>query len=155
MSLTTDGVWKANVWASTVWAQDVWFEGAVAAATTGWKFLMEFDTFRIKRDDEEEKRRKALEAIESLNDTDREIGELLQQELTAESRKEQISELERIIAQNATAQDLIAAEGHNVAKAFTRAALNKNFSAIEALEREMDRKIEEEEFLMLALVILP
>jgi len=26
MSLTTDGVWKANVWASTVWANNVWFE---------------------------------------------------------------------------------------------------------------------------------
>lgn len=28
MSLTVDGVWKANVWASTVWADGVWFEGA-------------------------------------------------------------------------------------------------------------------------------
>ena len=32
MSLTTDGVWKANVWASTVWGQDVWFEGVVSPA---------------------------------------------------------------------------------------------------------------------------
>ncbi len=126
----------------------------VAAIATGWKFLMEFDTFRTKRDEEEEKRKKALEAIKELEATDREIGELLQQQLAIESRQQEIIELERIIANNATKQDLIAAEAHNVAKAFARAALQKNFSAIEALEREMDRKIEEEDFLMLALVIL-
>src|SRR3990167_8827249 len=37
MSLTRDGVWKANVWASTVWTQDVWFEDPAPApvATVG------------------------------------------------------------------------------------------------------------------------
>jgi hypothetical protein len=122
--------------------------------TTGWKFLMEFDTFRQKRDEEEEKRKKDLEQIKELEDTDRQIAELLQQDIKAEARQKEIKELERIIARNATAQDLIDAEAHNVAKAFARAALQKNFSAIEALEREMDRKIEEDEFLMLAMMIL-
>ena len=28
MSLSVDGVWKANVWTTTVWANGVWFEGA-------------------------------------------------------------------------------------------------------------------------------
>lgn len=129
---------------------------AVEAATTGWKFLMEFDTFRKKRDEEQEERKKALEAIEALNAPDREIGQLLQQDIAAESRKEQISELQRIIARNATAQDLAATKAHNdkIARAFVRAAVQKNFSAVEALEREMDRKIEEDEFLMLAFVML-
>jgi hypothetical protein len=127
---------------------------AAAPATTGWKFLMEFDTFRIKRDEEEEKRKKDSEEIKALEDTDRQIAELLQQDIKAEARQKEIKELERIIARNATAQDLIDAEAHNVAKAFARAALQKNFSAVEALEREMDRKREEDEFLMLAMVIL-
>lgn len=127
---------------------------AVTAVGPGWEFLTDFEVFRTKRDDEEEKRKKALEAVKALEDkTDREIGEFLQQDLKAEARAGEIRELQRLVAKT-TAQDLIAAEAHNVARTFARAAMQKNFSAIEALEREMDAKIEEEEFLMLALVIL-
>ncbi len=120
----------------------------------GWQFMMDFDVFRKKRDDDEEKRKKDLAKVKALKDkTDREIGELLQRQIQKEARVKQIRELERLVAKT-TAQDLIDAKAHNVAQAFARAALQKNFSAIEALEREMDRKIEEEDFLMLALVIL-
>jgi len=34
MSLTTDGVWKANVWASTVWDDCVWWEPACVIVAT-------------------------------------------------------------------------------------------------------------------------
>lgn len=130
-------------------------EAVVATATTGWKFLMDFDRFRKKRDEEEEERRRTKELVKEIeSEVDREIAQLLQQDIADDVRKREIEELERLIAENATPQDFIAAEAHNVAKAFARAALQKNFSAIEALERELDRKIEEDEFLLLALVIL-
>ena len=120
----------------------------------GWKFVMDFDMFRTKRDAEEEERKRIKELVEDIESpVDREIATLLQEDLDKEARKQQIKELQRIIAENATAQDLMAAEAHNVAKAFARAAMQKNFSAIEALEREMDKKIEEDEFLMLAILL--
>ena len=123
----------------------------------GWKFLMEFDTFRTKRDEEEEKRKQAEELVKDIESpVDREIATLLQQDLATDTRKEEISELQQLIAKNATDRDFEAAKAHNarIAKVFVRAALNKNFSAVEALEREMDRKIEEDEFLMLAVLLL-
>jgi len=121
----------------------------------GWKFLMEFESFRKKREEDEEERERVKEIVEALESpVDKEIAQLLQQDIEKEDRAEEIEKLEQLITENATPQDLIAAEAHNVAKAFARAALQKNFSAIEALERELDRKAEEEEFLMLALVIL-
>ena len=41
-----------------------------------------------------------------------------------------------------------------VAKAFSRAMELQTFSAIEAFERELDRAIEEENFLLLAMTVL-
>ena len=131
----------------------------VVAVTVGpgWKFLMEFDTFRTKRDEEEEKRKQAEELVKDIESpVDREIATLLQQDLATDTRKEEISELQQLIAKNATDRDFEAAKAHNarIAKVFVRAALNKNFSAVEALERELDREREEDEFLYLALILL-
>jgi len=122
---------------------------------TGWKFLMDFDRFREKREEDEEERERVKEEVEAIESpVDKEIAQLLQQDIEAEDRAKEIKALELLITENATPQDLIAAEAHNVAKAFARAAIQKNFSAVEALERELDREREESEFLMLALVLL-
>lgn len=124
-------------------------------ATTGWKFLMDFDRFRKKREEDEEEREKVKEIVEAIESpVDKEIAQLLQQDIETEDRAKEIKALELLITENATPQDLIAAEAHNVAKAFVRAAIQKNFSAVEALERELDQQREQDEFLMLALVLL-
>lgn len=124
-------------------------------ATTGWKFLMDFDRFRKQREEDEEERERVKEIVEAIESpVDKEIAQILQKDIETEDRAKEIKALEQLITENATPQDLIAAEAHNVAKAFARAALQKNFSAIEALEREMDQKQEEDDFLMLALVLM-
>lgn len=131
---------------------------AVAVVPTGgWIFLSMFDAFRQRKVEDEEQRKKRLEAINKIdNDLDREIAQHLQQDLQKEDRERELQKLESLVAQSFSNQDLPLARAYNerVAKAFVRVAVQGNFSAIEALEREMERVREEEEVLLLALALL-
>jgi hypothetical protein len=121
----------------------------------GFKFLMEFEDFREKRDRDKEERDKIREEITDIeDDTDREIAQILQKDLIAEAREKELKDLELLVAATFSNEDIPKAKIHGIAKEFVRAAVQSNFSAIEALERKMDRIREDEEFLLLAMVIL-
>ena len=125
--------------------------------TGGWIFLSMFDAFRQRKVEEEEERKKKLKAIEKIDSSvDKEIADLLQQDSQKETREKQLQSLEQLVAQTFRNEDLPLARAYSerVAKAFVRVAVQGNFSAIEALEREMERTREEEEILLLALAIL-
>ena len=147
--------WATGAWGDNAWFGTAWFEEPVP--TGGWIFLSMFDAFRQKKVEDEEERKKKLKSISEIdNDLDREIAQRLQKDLQQEDRERELQRLERLVAQSFSNQDLPLARAYNerVAKAFARVAVQKNFSAIEALEREMERAREEEEILLLALAML-
>ena len=143
-------------WAGNAWADDAWFGTAWAvnvSSSGGWGFMMKFEDFREKRDKEEEEREKVREEIEAIkDDTDREIAQILQKDLSLEAREKELKDLEILVSTTFQADNSELTS--NVAKAFARAAVQKNHSAMEALERELDREREEDEFLMIAMMML-
>lgn len=129
----------------------------VTAPSGGWDFMMKFEDFREKREKDKSEREKVREEIEAIKDeTDREIAQILQKDLALESREKELKDLEFLVATTFRNEDIEKAKAHSerVAKAFVRAAVQSNRSAVEALEREMDRAREEDEFLLIAMMVL-
>ena len=148
------GAWKTNAWYGTAWADNEAVE-VVTQPSGGWDFMMKFEDFREKRDRDKAERDKIREEITEIeSDVDREIARILQKDLKNEARERELKDLELLVATTFRNEDIPKAKIHGVAKEFVRAAVQGNFSAMEALEREMDRIREDEEFLMLAMVIL-
>jgi hypothetical protein len=120
----------------------------------GWApFLSKYekDLERRRRRDRE-RRLLELETAEIQDELDRAIAqELRKQEALDEKRKD----LDRLSALAKESADLEAARQYSerVAVAFARAVTQGNFSAIEALDRELQRAREEEEFLMLSMLM--
>lgn len=127
----------------------------VTAPSGGWDFMMKFESFREKRESDKSERDKIREEIEEIaSDVDREIAQILQTDRITEAREEELQALEVLVSESFRNEDMANARAHGVAKAFVRAAVQRNFSAVEALEREMDQIREEDEFLLLAMMIL-
>ena len=123
----------------------------------GYGFLNDYESYRQRKRRRDEERRRILEQIQEIDDeTSREIAVLLQKDLIREERERQISELESLVEKSFSNDMLPELKDYSerVTKAFVRAYMQGNYSAVEALEREMERAREEEEFLALALVIL-
>ena len=120
----------------------------------GYGALNWYDGYRQKK----RKRKKELEkAIAEIEDeVDRLIAIELHKDLETERHEQELAELEALISETYSEAQLAAAQAisNRVAKAYTRAALQGNYSAIEAFEREMERAREEEEFLLLAMALL-
>jgi len=107
----------------------------------GWKTHGAYDAY-----DRYLRRKKQLAAIESP--IDREIASLMDED--------KVTQIERIVAESYSEQDLEAIRRYSerVAKAYERAYRQGNYSAYMAFEREMERAREEEEFLLLAMMLL-
>jgi len=96
--------------------------------------------------------RKELAEIEQP--VDREIGLLLLKERALSEQEQAIADLEKIVDEHYSNKLTQEMESERLRKAFVRAYMQKNYSAIEALEREMERHREEEEFLVLMIASL-
>ena len=132
-------------------------EVVIETPTGGWMFVGVFDDFRRRKiEDEEERKEKEQQIAVIESPVDREIANILQSEQRIADREKELQRLESLVAQSFSNKDLPLAKAYNerVAKAFVRAAVQGNFSAVEALEREMERAREDEEFLLLAMVML-
>ena len=128
----------------------------VVVPTGGWDFLMAFDVFRDRRDDDQRQRERDLEEIEELEPISKEIAQIMQADEKKQAREIELARLEMLVSESFSNQAVKLARAYSVkvANAFVRAELQGNFSAMEALEREMDRLREEEDFLLLAMVVL-
>lgn len=126
------------------------------APTGGWAALNWYDSYRQKKRKREKKRDKILEEIQTLDETDAEIAALLHKQLETEAREKELAALEEMVRSTYTKRQARQAKQYNerVAVAYSRAVAQGNFSAIEAFEREMERAMEEEEFLFLAIMVL-
>lgn len=133
-----------------------WSAATVAETPTtgGWLFLNSFEAELQKRR-ERERRRKELEAeVDGIQDElDRDIAQLLHEQEAIDQRK---ADLERLGQLARVQADIDAARQYSerVAKAYERAVEKGTYSALEALDRELSRAREEEEFLVLAMMLL-
>lgn len=119
----------------------------------GW--LYDFRRMQARKDDAERRRKAAIQAVKELDGVDRDIGLLLQQE-EQEAEKEQFArELGRIVERSLTRRKLEQSGlmTERVEKAYDRAVIQANYSAMRALDRELQRAIEDEEFLFLVMSI--
>ena len=122
--------------------------------TGGWGAYNAFDSYKQRQASRKKKRKELLEQLEKIQDqVDREIAELLHQDDLGDGQD--IEELRQIVTQDFSEADAeIAAEfSERLSKAYIRAATQQNYSALKAFEREMDRLMEEEEFLVLSLLM--
>ena len=127
------------------------------APTGGWAALNWYDSYMQQNARKRVKREQIREEIEQLeDDTDKAIAEILQGDIEKESREAELTSLEQMVSSTFTREQLRRAKEYNerVAIAYERVARQQNYSAIVALERELERAREEEEFLFFALLLL-
>jgi hypothetical protein len=129
--------------------------GSVTRGGGWWGVPARFESFRDKREEDKKKRDKILEEIVEIEDEiDREIAEIIQKDVIKEDREKELKALEVLVKESFEAKEQAKAKAYGVEKSFVRAAIQANFSALEAFEREMDQAREEEEFLMIAMMVL-
>ena len=137
-------------------------EGAVAEAVEhastggGWAALSFYDRYSQKKQKRQKKHKQDIEEIKQLPETDKEIAKLLHKQLEREDRNKEIAELDLLIQSSFSKRQARKAKAYNdrVGKAYLKAHQEGTFSAIEKFERELDRVIEEDEFLVLAMAVL-
>ncbi len=117
-------------------------------------FYGAYEDWAARRRRRERQQLEAEQAAQAIRDAiDREIAELLHAQETEDAEREELDRLAALVKANADrqAQDAL---NERVQVAFTRAAAQYNLSALLALDREMQRQFEEEEFsLLMALAI--
>lgn len=110
-------------------------------------FFFDFDRYSARRRKRQRELDEAEEAVESLAPVDAEIARFLQAQERRDETRAQVEQL-YALAEKAKRQDMSAR-----AYAALLAAQEKQTSgALEALEREMDRMHEEEEFALMLLL---
>jgi len=125
--------------------------------TGGWAARNVYGAYRQRKRRRDKERKRVLEELRELDAVDQEIGELLHKELATEAREQELAELGKLLSEDFTPEQEDQAQRYDekAAKAYIRAVLQQNYSAIEAFEREMERaRVEEEEFLLIAMVML-
>ena len=152
--------WATSAWKSDAWFGTAWFvaeEAAVSTPTGGWDKLSQFDDHIQKKRREDEEQQQIFEQIREIESpVDSEIARILQADAKREQTEQRLADLEQLVARNFRNEDLpkVKAFSEKVARAFIRANVQGNFSAIQAFERELERAIEEDEFLLMALIML-
>lgn len=120
----------------------------------GWLFHNLYESELQRRRARERERKRLEEETEQIEDAvDREIAQLLRVQEAKDDKREDFKRLAELAKANA---DLEAARQYSerVATAMARVLAKGNYSAIEALDREMKRAHEEEQFLINALWVL-
>ena len=125
----------------------------LAVATGGWIVRDVFDTLADRKRRNLKALREKLEEVEEIAGIDGEIALLLHKDDEKELIEASLKELENLV--KSTNKTQIEQEfNERVAKAFTRASIQGNFSALQAFERELERLRQEEEFFLLAAMML-
>ena len=150
--------WAEGAWIDAGWNAGAWGEAVedVVSPVAGWADQNWYDAYREKKQDRDEEHKRVIESFDDLEETDAEIANFLHKQLERDARNKEISALEEMVRSTYTPKQAERAKQYSkrVAKAYIRAATQGNFSAVEAFEREMDRAREEEEFLMIAMMLL-
>jgi beta-lactam-binding protein with PASTA domain len=123
-------------------------------ATGGWLFWNVYELELQQRRAREKKRKELEEETEQIqDDLDRAIAQELRKQEAIDEKRNDIERLREIAKANA---DLEQARQYSerVATAYARALAKGTFSSLEALDRELKRAKEEEDFLATAVMML-
>jgi len=121
----------------------------------GWSSI--YDRYATEKREREREERQVREHIKAIQDkTDAEIARLMHKQMSYDARTQEIDKLEALMRQfdDRRERDLAAQFSSDVAAAYDRALKLGTFASAEAFERAMERAIEEEEFLLLAIATL-
>jgi len=121
----------------------------------GYGIRNAYDAYRQRKRKRKRDIKQLREQLSKIDKpVDREIGLLLLKQRHIAERQAEIDELEKMVVEFYSEREAKAMESERLKKAFVRAYMQRNYSAIEAFEREMERFREDEEFLMLAVTLL-
>lgn len=125
----------------------------------GWEqgFASIFDRFTAEKREKRQERRIARQEIKKIKDeTDAEIARLMHEILEYDARTQEMDQLEEMMRKHDTRVERAVLREFNedVEIAYGRAMKLGTFASAEAFERAMERALEEEEFLLLAIATL-
>lgn len=123
----------------------------------GWErrryFYTAYERELKRRIDEDNERRQRLEESEAIEEPiSREIALLLRQQEAIDAERAELERLKRLVAQYG--RDSMGDLSPRVVSAYTRALAQQNFSALQALDRELRRMMEEEEMAILMVLAM-
>lgn len=124
--------------------------------TGGYGAINGYNAYRQRKRRREEERKRILSEIEKIkDDVDREIAKLLQKTEAKAQEERDVQELGQVVSRSFSNQELarIKEYSNEVARAYLRAVQQGNYSALKAFEREMEQVMEEEEFILMAVVL--
>lgn len=152
-----DTIWATDLWPAGFWADGLWTnEGAPdppdptpVVETFSGGFFFGFDHHlarRRRREREEEEARTEAQAIQ--DQLDREIALLLRQQEAKDEQRRELERLQALADQYAGTKQPVP---RRVSTALLKAYEERSRNALEQLQREVERMLEEEE---LALMII-
>ena len=114
-------------------------------------FLHAFEAFEAQRAAKRRKRKKLEDESEAIqHELDRQIAQLLREQEARDEAREEHERLTRLVQEFGTqAQEL----SDRTKIAYVRALVQQNFSAIEALDRELQRQLQDEEVAVLMMLL--
>jgi len=119
-----------------------------AGATGGWAFYNAFHAEEGRRQALRLRRRKMIDRAQQIeSELDRQLAVEIQKNEAETERQQELKRLHDLALRHKDSVDE-ALYGERVIVALTRATLQGNFSALEALERELNRLKEEEDFII-------
>lgn len=123
------------------------------AYSGGWtEFSLGYDReLHRRRQLQQELAERSAQTQQITDPVSKEIGEFLRKQEAEDERRQELERL-KVLASRFKAQQAKDAYGQRVAKALERAVEKQTFSALEALDRELQRAQEEEEFLIIAAI---
>lgn len=114
-------------------------------------FLYHYELEQARRRKRKREREQLEEEARQLQDKlDREIALLLHQQQEADERQEELNRLQRLVRGYSNAQLQLS---DRAKIAYVRALTQANFSAMEALDRELQRQLAEEEITALMILL--
>ncbi len=125
----------------------------VVAPSGGWIVRDVFDTLADRKRRNLKALREKLEEVKEIPGIDGEIALLLHKDDEKELIESSLKELENLV-KSASRTQIEQEFSERVAKAFTRASIQGNFSALQAFERELERARQDEEFFLLAAMMI-
>jgi len=126
------------------------------ANSGGYGAINAYDSYQRKRKRRKKEYDELLDELKALPEVEAEIARIMQAQLRREQEAKEVTELEgMVVRMQAEASDMLA-EAYNdrVTRALERAADKATYSRLQAFERELDRAREEEEFLLMAILLL-
>jgi hypothetical protein len=141
-------IWNASIWNTAIWSQEASEPAPEPEVTpvTGGGFVYAYEREMARRRRERKKRQELEEEAQRIEEeTTREIARLLHEQEAKDARRAELDRLSRLVDAYARRGDE-AALSERVQKAIKKAAEKQTAWALFALEREMARAQEEEEF---------